>query len=180
MRDYAMVAVLLGCVLCTAEVPGLAVEHSQQREEHWVVADLVGEGGPVRTVPVPAWVKAAVDKWAAAAGITDGPVFRAINKTRRIAQRGFNPKVIWDVVKSGRSKCGLDGAARFASNVCRLCHEAGGELEEIQFLIGHVSVQPTERYIGCKQRLWNAVNDNIGLEPGTPYEDPARWPTYHS
>jgi hypothetical protein len=28
-----------------------------------------------------------------------------------------------------------------------------------------VSVQTTERYLGCKQRLSNAVNDNIGLEP---------------
>ena len=47
----------------------------------------------------------------------------------------------------------------------RLCHEAGGELEQIQFLLGHVSVQTTERYLGCKQRLRNAVNDKIGLEP---------------
>jgi integrase len=47
----------------------------------------------------------------------------------------------------------------------RLCHDAGGELDQIQFLLGHVSVQTTERYIGCKQRLRNAVNDAIGLEP---------------
>jgi site-specific recombinase XerD len=42
---------------------------------------------------------------------------------------------------------------------------AGGELEQIQFLLGHVSVKTTERYLGCKQRLRNAVNDRIGLEP---------------
>jgi hypothetical protein len=35
-------------------------------------------------------------------------------------------------------------------------------------LLGHVSVQTTERYLGCKQRLRNAVNDHIGLEPDTP------------
>ena len=46
----------------------------------------------------------------------------------------------------------------------RLCHESGGELEQIQFLLGHVSVQTTERYLGCKQRLREAVNDKIGLE----------------
>jgi site-specific recombinase XerD len=30
---------------------------------------------------------------------------------------------------------------------------------------GHVSVQTTERYLGCKQRISGAVNDRIGIEP---------------
>jgi integrase len=46
----------------------------------------------------------------------------------------------------------------------RLCHLTGGELEQIQFLLGHASVQTTKRYLGCKQNLRHAVNDNIGLE----------------
>jgi site-specific recombinase XerD len=41
----------------------------------------------------------------------------------------------------------------------------GVELEQIQFLLGHVSVQTTEKYLGCKQRLHGAVNDRIGIEP---------------
>lgn len=47
----------------------------------------------------------------------------------------------------------------------RLCHQAGGELEQIQFLLGHVSIETTERYLGCKQHFQNAVNDAIGLDP---------------
>jgi hypothetical protein len=49
----------------------------------------------------------------------------------------------------------------------RLCRAAGGELEQIQFLLGHVSVQTTERYLGCTQRIASAVNDRIGIEPRT-------------
>jgi hypothetical protein len=45
-----------------------------------------------------------------------------------------------------------------------MCHLAGGELDQIQFLLGHVSIT-TERYLGCKQRLRIAVNDNLGIEP---------------
>ena len=41
----------------------------------------------------------------------------------------------------------------------------GGELEQIQFLLGHVSVQTTEKYLGCKQQLRVAVNDQPGIEP---------------
>ncbi len=35
-------------------------------------------------------------------------------------------------------------------------------------MLEHVSVQTTERYLECKQRLRNAVNDRIGLEPKPP------------
>jgi integrase len=166
-RDYAMVAVLLGCGLRRAEAAALAVEKLQQREEHWVIADLVGKGGHVRTVPVPIWVKAAVDDWLNAAEVKTGPVFRSINKAQRVGKSAFSPKVIWGVVKAGSSKCSLENVAPhdLRRTCARLCHEAGGELEQIQFLLGHVSVQTTERYLGCKQRLRNAVNDRIGLEP---------------
>lgn len=51
VRDHAMVAMLIGCGPRRAEL--LAVESIQQREEHWVIADLVGKGGHVRTVPIP-------------------------------------------------------------------------------------------------------------------------------
>jgi site-specific recombinase XerD len=41
----------------------------------------------------------------------------------------------------------------------------GGELDQIQVLLGHVSIQTTERYFGCKQKLRIAVNDTLGIEP---------------
>lgn len=36
-----------------------------------------------------------------------------------------------------------------------------GELEQIQFLLARVSVQTTERYIGCRQHLRVAVNGKL-------------------
>jgi integrase len=62
------------------------------------------------------------------------------------------------------------GVAKLAAHdlrrtCARLCHTSGGELDQIQFLLGHLSVQTRERYLGCKQRIRSAVNDRIGIEP---------------
>ena len=50
----------------------------------------------------------------------------------------------------------------------RICHQAGGELEQIPFLLGHVSIQTTQRYLRCKQRFRDAVHDHIGLDTDAP------------
>jgi hypothetical protein len=50
----------------------------------------------------------------------------------------------------------------FGETCAKLCHVNGGELEQIQFLLGHASVLTTERYLGCKQNLEEPVNDRFG------------------
>jgi len=47
----------------------------------------------------------------------------------------------------------------------KLCHTSGGESEQIEFLIGHASVQTTESYLGCRQNLGHPVNDRFVLVP---------------
>jgi len=162
-----MLSLLIGCGLRRAELLGLTMNSIQLREEHWVIADLVGKGGHIRTVPIPLWVKRSVDSWTESAHITTGRVFRAINKAGRIWGDGMTPKVLWEVVKDAAARAGIEKLAPhdLRRTCARLCHLAGGELDQIQFLLGHVSIQTTERYLGCKQKLRIAVNDKIGLEP---------------
>ncbi len=166
-RDRAILALMLGCGLRRGEVAELNVDHLQQREEHWVIADLIGKAAHIRTVPVPDWVKSAVDSWLASAAITNGRIFRCVSRRGSVWGEGVTEKVVWHVVKDSAAKAGIP---KLSPHDCRrtcarLCHAAGGELEQIQFLLGHVSVETTERYLGCKQRLRSAVNDRIGLEP---------------
>jgi len=166
-RDRALLALLLACGLRRHEAVALTLHHLQQREEHWAIVDLMGKGGHVRTVPVPDWVRSELDKWLAAAGIDGGRLFRRVNKIERAWGDGMTEKAVWHIVKESARSIGLAKVAPhdLRRTCARLCHASGGELEQIQFLLGHVSVQTTERYLGCKQRIRSAVNDRIGIEP---------------
>jgi integrase len=166
-RNCAMLAMLVGCGLRRGELLALQVESIQLREDHWVIADLLGKAGHIRTVPVPAWVKAAIDEWKEASGINHGALFRSINKTGHVWRNGMTPKVLWGIVREAASRAGVEKLAPhdLRRTCARLCHLAGGELDQIQFLLGHVSIQTTERYLGCKQKLRCAVNDRMGIEP---------------
>ena len=82
-RNYAMLAMLIGCGLRRGELLTLNLNSIQLREEHWVFADMIGKGGHIRTVPIPVWVKAALDTWTEASGISEGRVFRSITRPAR-------------------------------------------------------------------------------------------------
>ena len=105
-RNYAMLALLIGCGLRRGELLALTMRSVQLREEHWVIADLHGKAGHIRTVPIPIWVKEAIDAWTIASAITDGQIFRSINKAGKIWGNGMTPKVIWEVVKQAAKAAG--------------------------------------------------------------------------
>jgi integrase len=107
-RNYAMLAMLIVCGLRRGELLASRVRSIQLREEHWVIADLLGKAGHIRTVSIPAWVKAAIDEWKNAAGITDGALFRSINKTGRVWGTGMTPKVLWEIVREAASRAGIE------------------------------------------------------------------------
>jgi site-specific recombinase XerD len=164
-RDYAMLAMLFGCGFRRSELVGLEMHEIQIRQGHWAVVDLIGKGGHIRTVPIPEWVKAALDEWTAAAGVTQGRIFRAVARTDKVWGHGISQNVVWYVVRICCQRAGLEHIAPhdLRRTCAKLCHSSGGELEQIQFLLGHASVQTTERYLGCKQNLGHPVNDRFQL-----------------
>jgi integrase len=165
LRDRAILAVLLGCGLRRSEVAALTFKHVQQRDGRWCIVDLLGKHGRVRTMPMPTWVKVAIDTWASVAGIADGPVFRSVNRGGEIRKTALSEKVVWQLIRPYAGAAGVPGIAPHdCRRTCaKLCRAAGGELEQIQMLLGHQSVQTTERYLGTKQDLVNAPNDGIQL-----------------
>jgi site-specific recombinase XerD len=165
LRDRAILAVLLGCGLRRSEVAALTMGHVQQRDGRWCIVDLVGKHGRVRTVPMPTWVKVAIEAWTSDANVADGHVFRPVNRGGQTQGVALSEKVVWQLLQGYAAAAGVPGIAPhdLRRSCAKMCRSAGGELEQIQLLLGHASVQTTERYLGTKQDLVHAPNDGIKL-----------------
>src|SRR6204780_3409520 len=165
LRDRAMLALLLGCGLRRSEVAALTLKHVQQRDNRWCIVDLVGKHGRVRTIPVPTWVKVAIDAWTGAAELTTGHILRPVKRGDEVHGERMTEKVVWQLLQPYAVAAGVPGIAPhdLRRSCAKMCRAAGGELEQIQLLLGHASVQTTERYLGTKQDLVNVPNDGIKL-----------------
>ncbi|MBL8215158.1 MAG: tyrosine-type recombinase/integrase [Bryobacterales bacterium] len=164
-RDRALLAVLIGCGLRREETATLSQDHIQQRDGRWVIVDMQGKGGRLRTVPMPSWCKAAIDMWTTAAHLTGGRVFRPVNKGDRLSGDSMTAQSIFETVKKYGTEIGLGDIAPhdLRRTFAKLAHRGRAALEQIQLSLGHSSVQTTERYLGIRQDLTDAPCDRLGL-----------------
>jgi integrase len=164
-RDYVIIALLVGRALRRQELASLNIEAIQLRDGRWVIIDLRGKGGRIRTVAVPIWVKKGIDAWMAAARIEKGRLLRPLSKSGKIVGDELGDWAIWSVVEQSSKQIGIEhfGAHDLRRTCAKLCRKNGGDLEQIKFLLGHSSIQTTERYLGSEQEIAIAVNDNLGL-----------------
>ncbi len=88
-----------------------------------------------------------------------------MNRGGEVRGTALSEKVIWRLLRPYADTAGVPGIAPHdCRRTCaKLCRAAGGELEQIQMLLGHASVQTTERYLGTKQDLVHAPNDGTKL-----------------
>jgi site-specific recombinase XerD len=99
-------------------------------------------------------------------GVGDKHVFRAVNRADTVQGAALSEKVVWQLLQPYAAVAGVPGIAPhdLRRSCAKMCRAAGGELEQIQLLLGHASVQTTERYLATKQDLVNAPNDGIKLK----------------
>jgi hypothetical protein len=79
--------------------------------------------------------------------IEEGGLLRSIPKKGKMGE-SLGDWAVWSMIERRTS--------------ATLCRKGGGDLEQIELLLGHSSIQTTERWLGSEQDLKTAVNDNLG------------------
>jgi site-specific recombinase XerD len=164
-RDRALLTLLIGCGLRRGEVAGLTLDRTQQREGRWVIVDLVGKHGRVRSVPMPSWAKVAIDAWTGAAGIEAGRLFRGVNKGDHLTGETLTAQGVLRCVQKYADQIGVQISPHdLRRTYAKLAHKGRAALEQIQLSLGHASITTTERYLGVRQDLRDAPCDHLGLK----------------
>ncbi len=112
------------------------------------------------------WVKRLLDRWLAESEIREGPLFRPLRKGGGLAPRQrISEDLIYTLVRNTGHAIGHPELTPhdLRRTCAKLCRKAGGDLEQIQLLLGHASIQTTEHYLGTKQDLVQAVNDRVKI-----------------
>jgi site-specific recombinase XerD len=171
-RDRALLALLVGCGLRRNELAQLDVDRIQQREGRWVIVDVAGKGKRIRSVPMPAWAKTAIDAWTSAAEIEKGRLFRAISQKGDFGE-GLTAQAVYLIVKGYAEELGIKVAPHdLRRTFAKLAHRGRSPLEQIQLSLGHESILTTERYLGVRQSLSDAPCDHLGIDLGNEVENP--------
>lgn len=163
-RDRALLGILVGAGLRRAEAARLSFSQIQQREGRWVVADLLGKRGRIRTVPIPAWTAVLIEDWRSAAGLDGGHVFRPVNKAGAVIARSITAQTIFHIVRAYGRQIGVQIAPHdLRRTFARLAHKGHAALDQIQIALGHGSIATTERYLGLRLDLQDSACDHLGV-----------------
>jgi hypothetical protein len=113
-----------------------------------------------------------------AAGIEDGRLLRSVSKSGKVNRDTLSDWAVWSVVEQSSKQIGIEhfGAHDLRRTCAKLCRKNGGDLEQIKFLLGHSSIQTTERYLGSEQDIEHRGERQSGalVGPGGCY-DWSRW-----
>ncbi|EYF07071.1 tyrosine-type recombinase/integrase [Chondromyces apiculatus] len=144
-RDAAVLALLSGGGLRRAEVAGLELGGFDG-----VAVQVLGKGNKQRLVPLPDGALRAVEDWLAVRGRHPGPLVTHLRNQRR----GLCAETINDVVQGLAERAGVrkltshDGRRTYITDLLL----AGAPVRDVQALVGHASLEQTEKYLRDNQR----------------------------
>lgn len=178
LRDRALLLLGWHASSRRSELVGFDVAHVRvvpQGLELLVARSKTDQEGKGRWLPVPRAANEGLCPqrvllgWLAAAGITEGPLFRPIDRWGKVAPRRLSGRAVAEVVKRAAALAGLDpkdfaGHSLRAGFVTDAARQGRAELAIMQ-ITGHVSVDMLRRYFR-EANLWRNVA-SAGLLEGS-------------
>ena len=160
-RDRALLSVLVGCGLRRVEACSLTFDHIQKRDGRFMILDLVGKRGRIRSIPMPRFTKRAIDAYTQDADLSDGNIFRSINRWDQLQYDHLSPQAVRRVVVAYGAEIGHPELAPhdLRRTCAKLMRKKGAKLEEIQTILGHESIETTRRYLGPLDDFDNPLDD---------------------
>ena len=167
-RDHAILAVMLYTGLRRVELVSLTVGHLQEREGYWLIVDLIGKRGRVRSIKLSRAVKTLIDQWLEASGREIEPksfVFVPLGRAQQPIERQLTPQSIFNLVKKYGAAIGQADLAPhdLRRSHAKLAHRGGVDLAQLSKSLGHASLSTTERYLGVDLDLAEQPCDYIKL-----------------
>jgi integrase len=162
-RDRIVLGLLLGAGLRREELAGLAFDDVTLLPvggKFRTVLNVAGKGAKNRAVPIRDTLAAALDDWRQRVG--GGYIARSIAKGGAV-NGSLSVIGIFQIVRRAGESIGQPG---LAPHDCRrtfaqLGYEAGVPITQISRLLGHSSVQTTQRYLNCDLDLSQTVSDFV-------------------
>lgn len=164
-RDAALILLLYGCGLRSAEALGIARRDAPLPGEERPLR-VRGKGGKERDVPVLPAVREAVARYLA---LCPHPIGAAEPLFRGARGGALNARLLRRVMQRARHALDLpDRASPHALRHSFATHllQSGADLRVIQALLGHASLSTTQRYAAVDEaqvmRVWRAAHPRAG------------------
>lgn len=175
-RDRALLLVGFALAARRSELVALTVADLEHRHEGYAVTIRRSKtdqhaAGTVRALPTGTDPEtcpvAALEAWMTAAGITDGPLFRPVDRWGRVGDRSLSPATVALVVKQAATRAGFD-PDRFAGHslragFCTTAAARGASDRAIAHQTGHA---PNSRVVRAYIRHASVFTDNAVTDLG--------------
>jgi site-specific recombinase XerD len=162
IRDDALLALLRSGGIRRAEAAGALIARYNADERS---LQIIGKGDKERTVWLHPDAVAALERWLTAAGIRSGAIFRAVDKHGNVGAGPLSDVSIGAIIAGRREQAGVrhltahDFRRTFADDFL----DAGGDLAQLQAVLGHSSATTTVGYDRRPGRRIRDVVDQLQL-----------------
>ena len=164
MRNHAMMATMLHCVLRRSEVASMDVEHVRLIGKYWILDLPTTKGGADQYVKVPEHVVELIEAHKEHYGIATGPLWRS--HAHRNPGGRLTPTSIYRIVRETAMKAGLPdiGAHTLRHTGCTLAIDNGASLQQVQTHARHKQIETTMVYVHQRDRLRDSAADFIRID----------------